>query len=64
MLLSSYFKIVSDGGNTKKVQISFNLKSKKHQQLKQQNLNNVTGQYLAFLKTSIVLGKNNVIRLP
>ena len=64
MLLSSYFKIVSDGGNTKKVQFSFNLKGKKHQQLKQQNLNNVIGQYLAFLKTSIVLGKNNIIHLP
>ena len=29
MLLSSYFKIVSDGGNTKKVQIPFDLKGKK-----------------------------------
>ena len=64
MLLSSYFKIVSDGGNTKKVQISFKKKKKKHQQLKQQNLNNVVGQYLAFLKTSIVLGNNNIIHLP
>lgn len=64
MLLSSYYKIVSDGGDTKEVQISFNLKGKKHQQLKQQNLNNVIGQYLAFLETSIVSGKNNIIHLP